>query len=342
MLAAVLSVLAIFCLAVWVFAANRYFIPAAFSEADFAAARSPEIPANGEISIVTWNIGYGGMGEESDFVMDLGQQTRPLSKALVDRNMSGIARRTASFDADVVFLQEAARPSWNTYRRDVLGAVESKLPGYGMTFGADIDTRYVPPPFNVEIGNAIFSRLAVKSAERRGLPLEPTFEYGAFRKGYRMHILRLAGPQEWVLINVHLSAFDSENDNVREHQVSTVLEFAVSEFSAGRHVVVGGDWNLRLAATEFPHRTEEKYQFWIRDFSRELTPDRWKWGVDPSVPTVRTAHKPYVEGENYRLIVDGYLVSPNVTIEAVEAIDLGFQFSDHNPVQIRLRAHAPQ
>lgn len=295
--------------------------------------------AGGRLKLVSWNVGYGGMGAEADFVMDLGEQKRPTSPALVDRNMAAIAERLADMDADVLFLQEAARPSWNTYRRDVLGAIRDRLPGYKLAFGADIDTVGAPPPINVRIGNAIFARVAA-TAERRGLPLEPTFEYGVFRKSYRMHVLRLTGVDgaPWTLVNIHLSAFDDARHNVRERQVEAVLAFAEAEYAAGRHVVVGGDWNLRLADTDFPDTTPAKYRFWVRDFPAEKTPAGWHWAVDRARPTVRAAHKPYVKGENFRLIIDGFLLSPNVEAVGIETIDLDFRYADHNPVTVDLLA----
>jgi len=313
---------------------NRWATPAAVKHGIALTPPQPADPvAIGGLRVVTWNIGYGGMGAESDFVMDLGAQKRPLDAELVVRNTAAIAEALAANPADVLLLQEAARPSWNTYRIDVLGRVQARLKEYDMAFGADIDTRGVPPPFNVRIGNAIFSKHAGE-IERRKLPLEPTFEYGVFRKSYRMHILRLENvlKADWTLINVHLSAFDEPEHNVREAQLRAVIAFAESEYVAGRHVVIGGDWNLRLTTTEFPHMTAERFQFWIRDLPSDVTPARWRWAVDDARPTVRTAHKPYSQGENYRLIIDGFLTSPNVETVSVHTEDLDFAASDHNPV----------
>ena len=72
--------------------------------------------------------------------------------------------------------------------------------------------------------------------------------------------------------------------------------------------------------------------------SLEPVPEGWRFVTDPDRPTVRTAHKPYVRGENYRLIVDGFLLSPNVGVISVETSDLDFQFSDHNPVTVVVEA----
>jgi len=326
-----------------VFALNRWSSLPKLEVEALDGGEQPLGAAQAPLAIATWNIGYAGMGREADFIMDLGRQKRPESAELVDRNMAAIAERLAGLDADVLFLQEAARPSWNTYRRDVIGSMRERLGKYSMTFGEEIDTRGVPPPWNVRIGNAIFSRYP-GVVERRGLPLEPTFEYGAFRKRYRMHILRLQTSDgvDWTLVNIHLSAFDAERANVREKQLASVLEFAKAEYAEGRHVVVGGDWNLRLAASDFPHKTESRFLFWVRDLPAGASPPGWRWGVDASAPTVRTAHQPYEEGDNYTLIVDGFLLSPNVEVRAVETLSLGFAHSDHNPVRIVVAAATPK
>jgi len=291
------------------------------------------------ISILTWNIGYGGMGAESDFVMDKGEQRRPLSGYLVDKNVAGVAAALQGMPSDLILLQEAARPSWNTYGHDVIGGVEKALPEHALAYKADIDTVGVPPPLRVSVGSALLARAPGK-VEYRGLTLEPTFEYGAFRKLYRMHLIRFddASGAPWTVVNVHLSAFDTPEHRIREAQLREVIAFAETEFAAGHHVVVGGDWNLRLAPTEFPHRTAEEFLFWIRDLPEGAAPPGWPWAVDPATPTVRTAHQPYREGENYRLIVDGFLVSPNVALLSVDGVDLAFRFGDHNPVRIEVRA----
>lgn len=320
------------------FVANRFYVPPSLERATFQAAETDPAVAGRRISVASWNIGYAGMGKDSDFIMDLGQQKRPLSADLVEVNAAGIQHALGALDSDIVLLQEVARPSWNTYGHDVYADVVAALPGYGNSFAADIDTRFVPPPLRIQIGNASFARKAVLGSELRGLPLEPEFEMGLFRKGYRMHILRLDGPEQWVLVNIHLSAFDDAADAVRERQLAAVLQFAEAEYAAGRHVIIGGDWNMRLAPTSFPHHTDERFLFWVRDFPTAALPQGWRLGVDRSHPTVRTANQPYIAGENYTLIIDGFLVSPNVEILGVETRDLGFVHSDHNPTILQARA----
>lgn len=311
-------------------AANRFYTPPDLEIVDPIGTAG--VSDAETLSITTWNIGYAGMGAESDFIYDLGEQRRPLSGDLVDKNLTGILNTLPDLQSDLFLFQEAAKPSWLTYGRDVLTPLTEALPGYAHVFGADANARYVPPPFNIQVGNAIYSRVQPIGAERRALPLEPTFELGFFRKGYRMHIMRIDDVRQWVIINIHLSTFDTAEDDVRRKQVEALLAFATQEYAKGHHVVIGGDWNLRLVENDFPHTTDDQFQFWIRDFPTDLKPAGWNWAVDPDVPTVRTAHKPYVAGENYVLNIDGFLVSPNVRIDKVQGTDLQFQYTDHHPV----------
>lgn len=317
--------------------ANRLHVPAVVEAARVTGAAPPPADRGARLSLVSWNIGYAGMGAEADFVMDGGSQMRPTSAGLVDRNLSLIVKELGALGADIYLVQEAAKPSWNTWRRDVLTPLEQALPGHQSMFGADVNTRWVPPPFNVRVGNAILSRLPIEAAERRGLPLEPTFTWGLFRKGYRMHIVRIGGPKGWVIVNIHLSTFDTPQDNVRERQVAEVIRFAEAEYARGAHVVVGGDWNLRLADTEFPHRSAPEHLFWVRSFPKDLLPEGWTLAADPRVPSVRGAHAPYSAGQNFTLVIDGFLVSPNVAVESVQTRDLGFAFTDHHPVRAVMR-----
>lgn len=332
MLITSLAVLAL-CILAGCAAYNRFYVPPELESAEInGAVPAGASPALTRLAITTWNVGYAGMGAESDFVYDLGQQRRPLSGALVDRNLAAIEAQLQELSADIFLLQEVARPSWLTHRRDVLGGIVAALPEHQWTFGADVNIRFVPPPFGLQVGNAIFSRVPLTSAERRGLPLEPTFELGLFRKGYRMHIVRIDAERSWVIINIHLSAFDSEEDDVRGSQVAAVLTFAQAEYARGNHVVIGGDWNLRLTDMEFAHTSDPKFMFWVREFPLSRVPQGWSWAVDRRVPTVRGAHQPYVPGENFALVIDGFLVSPNVRVDRVETTDLQFRHTDHHPV----------
>ena len=153
--------------------------------------------------------------------------------------------------------------------------------------------------------------------------------------------LPIAGSnREWVIVNIHLAAFDKEAV-IRRRQLADIIRFAKQEYAKGNAVVVGGDWNMEFERDRFPHRTAIKDRFWLHDFPLGDLPRGWNAAFDSSIPSVRTAHKPYVAGENYVTVVDGFIVSPEVEVEEIRAIDRSFRHSDHQPVfaSLRLRKH---
>ena len=36
-------------------------------------------------------------------------------------------------------------------------------------------------------------------------------------------------------------------------------------------------------------------------------------------------------------MIDGFIISPNVELISVETLDAGFEFADHNPVQLKVK-----
>jgi endonuclease/exonuclease/phosphatase family metal-dependent hydrolase len=147
----------------------------------------------------------------------------------------------------------------------------------------------------------------------------------------------MEGGGGWTIASVHLAAFD-EDAAVRTRQLRELLAWAEQEYQRGQFVVLGGDWNLQLAETAFPHSTDERFLFWLFPFPADVLPEGWRIAADANVPSVRTNHQPYVAGDNYVTSIDGFIVSPNVDIRRVAGVDLGFEHSDHQPVHLRVRA----
>ena len=294
-------------------------------------------PAAEPLVVMTWNIGYSGLGEESDFKADGGHMLRPPGKAAVEKNLAGIQDVLRKANPDVLLMQELAGPGFLTLGVDVLGGVEAALPAYSMMFSAGIRTRLLPGPLSLKHGLGTFARVAHGDTKIVRIPEEPGTIMGFIKRRYHVQVTELdVSGQPWVLINVHLSAFD-EGANTRMAQLRKVLDLAESYYAEGKAVAVGGDWNMRLTETDFPYTADPSAQFWIHDFPRAELAEGWQIAVDPTVPSVRTNEQPYEAGRNYTTIIDGLLVSPNVVVESAKGFDLGFRYTDHQPVIFSLR-----
>ncbi|MGE0596458.1 MAG: endonuclease/exonuclease/phosphatase family protein [Hyphomonadaceae bacterium] len=305
---------------------------------------NPSPSASGRtLEIMTWNLGYGGLGAGSDFVADGGESTFPPSRTAVRENVAGIARTLESrVDATNVFLfQEIARGGPINYWVDLKRSVDRTLAGNHWLFNPDFLTRFMPWPLRMEHGTAIYTGGEIADFGVVPLPAQSARIMGVTRRYAalyaRMPISEAEGGGGWTVVSLHLAAFD-ENATVRTRQLRELLAWAQTEYEAGRHVVLGGDFNLILAETDFPHTTEERFLFWVFPFPQDALPDGWRIVTDPTTPSVRTNERPYVAGENYTANIDGFIISPNVTLESVEGVDLGFRHADHQPVVARFRA----
>jgi endonuclease/exonuclease/phosphatase family metal-dependent hydrolase len=215
------------------------------------------------------------------------------------------------------------------HRVDLLASLEQSLPGRWRLYSPELD---IPFP-RVAVGLAVFAPGSARRVERLELPGD--------KRWWRYHLLvtrfpLAGGSGELVLADVHLAAFD-EGAALRRNQLETVTDFVLAEYRQGHHVVLGGDWNMLLAETRFPYTTAERYLFWIHPLPAGFPPPGWRLAADDRVASVRTLERPYARGENYTGVIDGFLVSPNVTVLETRTDELGFRFSDHQPVKVRLR-----
>ncbi len=236
------------------------------------------------LDLLTWNIGYAGLGRESDFVADGGRHLRARSRSLVEGNLEAIIHRLSAERADVLLVQELARDGYITRGVDVLASVRDALAAYQFAFAPTICVTGLPLVGNLEAGQGTFARGGISRAVRHGLP-SPALRPGVVVQHFNVLESRLSpagAASDWVIFNVHMPAFD--DGDLRRQLLVEVLGLLRTEYEAGSHVVAGGDWNLRLAATSFPYTTDEKNKFWVRDLPQGLTAPG---GSGPSTPRRR-------------------------------------------------------
>ena len=246
--------------------------PAPLEQLPFAAGGRKPWEAPREIEVLSWNLGFGGLGEGAEFYPDGGRRLIPSSRRDVLRYVAGIGAFLGQAEADLFLLQEAARPSAVNRRVDLLAELSARLPGRWLAWSPEVS---IPFP-RVSVGPATFAPGPPRAVERVALP-------GAKRwHAYHLLVARfpVAGAAgELVLANVHLSAFD-EGALLRRRQLEAVTAFLEAEALRGSYVVLGGDWNLLLAETRFPHTTAERYLFWIHPLPESFPPPGWRLAAD--------------------------------------------------------------
>jgi endonuclease/exonuclease/phosphatase family metal-dependent hydrolase len=317
--------------------ANRLAMPSA---GPLVITRAGDLPAaQNSLTVLNWNLGYAGLGKESEFAADGGKSLRAPSRASVDKNLAGIKRVLADQKADVYTLQEITISSPLNYGARMWDEVQALMPTTDRLYVLDVDAKLVPPPLRLEHGLATLSNVRIARAESVPLPTERGYWFGFLKKLYVLVVARLpiAGSAgEWVVVNLHHAAYDS-GGTTRQEQVMAVVAFGRREFEKGNYVVLSGDWNMLLFDKKFPHHTDPRHLGWVQPFPREMIPSGWQLVSDSEVPTVRQLDRPYERGQNFVTMIDGFLVSPNVAVDSVRVLDLEFAYSDHQPVFARFR-----
>ncbi len=291
--------------------------------------------ASAELAVTTWNIGYAGLGQRADFFADHGRSVRALSRAEISEAADRIAESLTERQQDLILLQENAKAGFLTRGIDVSRRIMRALAPMRHAYWADMKTVLLPVQLRLDHGMSIFSRLRDRGCAIVRLPQTDSYYYGFIKKYYVGQMVRypIAGTgKDWVVINLHLSAFDA-GGRVRMAQLDQLFAVAAAEYGKGHHVVIGGDWNMRLCATDFAHMTDTPYLDWLVDLPPQALPAGWQLAVDMRTPTVRTMQAPYVAGQTYTTIIDGFAVSPNVDVKKVTTRDFAFAFTDHHPVE---------
>ena len=313
------------------------------------AADTPEMGQS--IRLLSWNIGFGAYTADYDFFMDGGRQARAESPERLDENMRSIVRRLQEADADLLLLQEVDTDSTRSYHRDEAAEIVQAMgSGYASSFIQNYDSPYLFYPFYQPHGASrsgllTFSRFGIAESRRVELPVESGFiKILDLDRCYSVHRIPVESG-ELYLYNLHLSAYTSDG-TIATRQLRMLLEDMQSRYEAGAWCIAAGDFNKDLLGDSSVYfgAADEEYT-WAQPI-----PDGVFDGCDirlvapldeaSPVPSCRNPDSAYHPGQ-YVLTVDGFMVSPNVSVLESEVLDFGFACSDHNPVAMRFELLAP-
>ena len=295
-----------------------------------------------ELSMITWNIGYSGLGKEMDFFYEGGIQVRP-SFELSEKYLEGIISYIRSNRSiDFFLIQEADFRSKRSYNNNQLSLIGKVLPDFSSTSAVNYMSDFVPVPLTnpmgkVHSGLGLFSVFNIAEATRIATPGMHSWPKRLFmlnRCFLQARYITSAG-KELVVLNIHNSAF-SDEVNMRAAELNLLRSLITEEYKNGNFVIAGGDWNQNP-----PDMSIEKIGNYV---SKEVWPidhgffqEGWTWAFDPELPTNRDVDKPFHPEKTTCTIIDYFLVSPNIEVMEVKTTDLRFEHSDHHPVKLRFR-----
>ena len=294
------------------------------------------------LSVLSWNIGYAGLGAESDFFMDGGKSTQSADKDKVLEYLDGIRASIQDIDADIVMLQEVDLDSKRTYRINEAELLALSDSAHAMNYACEFVPIPWPPLGRVYSG--VFTTtggLEIDEAERIALPCP--FEWPVRTANLKRCLLASYIPiegsdKQLVAVNLPLEAYDSGEGKAAQTKV--LKEFIEGEYARGNYVIAGGDFNQIFPGglEAYPNTHEELWTPGLLE--NGMLEEGWSFACDLAVPSCRLLNQPYdpADAENTQhYVIDGFILSPNVELIEVECMDLGFENSDHNPVRISVK-----
>jgi endonuclease/exonuclease/phosphatase family metal-dependent hydrolase len=291
-----------------------------------------------EMSAMIFNIGYAGLDQERDFFFDGGKESRSFSKPKTLANLEGAIKAIKAVSPNIIMLQEVDQKATRSFNINEYALMNKAFPEYASTFAYNYKVPWVPLPVLkphgvVNAGMATYSQYDVATAVRYQYPGEfpwPKQQAMLDRCFIEMRMPTQNG-KELVMINNHLSAYDKVGE-IRRQELGYLQDYLKKEQAKGNYIIVGGDWNHLIPGTDpSVFKTTQAWPDWLVTIPDDFLLDGFKWVADGSTATNRSVDVPYTKGVNFLSVIDGFLVSSNVEMIKVKGIDLGFEFSDHNP-----------
>jgi len=295
------------------------------------------------LDLITWNIGYAGLGAEMDFFYDDGEKVRPTRK-MSKKYLDGIKEFISTTDSiDFWLLQEVDFKSKRSHYFDEVKEIIELKPESDYVFAKNYDVPFVPVPIYeplgyVKGGMLTFSEFRITEAIRYAYPLIASWPDKLFLLDRCFILTRfpLAAGNDLVILNTHNSAYVYDSA-LRIKELNIIKEKMNEEYAKGNYVIAGGDWNANPPGF-IPRNNYNGHKFFPSavTMNDNTFSEDWIWAYDASAPTNRQNYKSFVKGENGTTILDYFILSPNVELLHAKTIDLNFENSDHNPMFIKV------
>ncbi len=289
------------------------------------------------LTLMTFNTGYGGLGEGADFFLDGGKDVNPASEDVVAGNMMGIADILEENTVDVYFLQEVdidSDRSFNINQIEYYSGLLQKESAFAYNYKCEFVPFPIPMIGQVESGLLTLSNLNVSEAQRISLPVPFSWPLRTanLKRCLLLERVPISGSEaELVLLNLHLEAYDDgEGKKAQTEMLTQILQ---EEYEKGNYVIAGGDFNQIFPDTpEYPVAEVDSWEPGVLE--QEMLPEGFSFVTDGTVPTCRSIAAPYSGDYNTTqvYVIDGFIVSPNVLVESVTTLDEQFVYSDHQPI----------
>lgn len=308
------------------------------------------VSAGDTVNVMSWNIGYGALGDNADFFLDGGKSVKSSDEARVRENLEEISKSIETVHPNVVFLQEVDRKSTRSYEIDEASTIKSYLNekaglNYLSTFATNYKVNFIPYPIppigKVDAGIMTLSDYEVSSSTRMQLPCPFSWPMRLINLKRCLMVDRVpvvdesGNPtgKELVLVNLHLEAYDSGEG--KAEQTKMLKDFLQQEVDKGNYVIAGGDFNQKFSTVDSRIYPEYDGSWHCGDIDVSEFGDDFEFIMDNSTPSCRYLDMVYEGADKMTFqyyLIDGFIVSKNLDVNYYFTIGQDFKNSDHNPV----------
>lgn len=313
-------------------------------EVDKQASAEEVLLPGDKLTVVTWNVGCGTLGDNADFFMDYGEMVYTADEERVSTNVNGIIDSLTEIGPDIMLLQETDLNSSRSYHIDETALISDAFPGFDNTFAYNFNVDFIPYPIppigKVESGLMTLSRYGIDSAERIQLPCPFKWPVRCVNLKRCLSVNRIpieGTDSQLVIVNLHLEAYDDGEGKIA--QTRMLADFLQTEAAAGNYVIAGGDFNQIFSSTDASAYPEYEGRWHCGLLDEAEFGDQLSFLQDASSPTCRSLDQPLAGADRDTFqyyVIDGFIVSDNIEVVSVQTIDNEFKYTDHNPVAIEV------
>lgn len=334
-----------------------------------------EISMDDELTITTYNIGFGAYSPDFSFFMDsgtmkdgttiVGKYGKALDKEHVEYDVDGAIKVIKDINPDFAFFQEVDKKGQRSYGINQYERISNSFMQYDNHFAENFHSAYLFYPFNDPHGKNIsgivtLSQYKMESAMRKSFTVSTGLDkFFDLDRCFSVSKIKVNNGKYLVLINLHMSAYD-EGGKIRAKQMKELSDFLKEMENEGHYVIAGGDFNHDLLTynqqysytkDNFPfiNQTEQVKPDWLAFFFSEdkttSLPSSYQVIAADNTSTCRAAEMTWQPGINFVTVVDGFIVSNN--IDVIENINIQtndenkniteYAYSDHQPAFLKFK-----
>ena len=334
------------------------------------------VEINEELSISSYNIGFGAYSQNYTFFLDSaetvdgiatqGYYGTALNKEEVLFNTNGAIKTIKELNPDFAIFQEVDIKVTRSYKIDQYQMIKDAFNHNNLTYGINFDTAFLPYPLydmhgKTLAGIATASKYQIQKATRISLPIADNLsKLFDLDRCFVINEFKTSNDNKLIIVNIHMSAYD-EGGVIRKQQLDILNKYLIEWEKLGYYVIVGGDFNhdlltfnplndfnfdTKIAFKEFiNHKKPDWLQMFFLEDGTGVINEDYRVIASSNAPTNRDASVEWEIGKGYVSVIDGFIVSKNIEVITVETIitkngNKGldhFAYSDHDPTLLKFK-----